>query len=667
MTRQKCSLVNMLNRSIHLKLKIIHIKYSLLGLLAVAIAVLYLKQFYSFIFLTLFIFLGILLSIIFRNNSHQSVERFAANLNPKILSVLFFLSISLLLLSLLLGTNIKTIPFYLLLSLCASILGTEIICQNNNNNNNILLFKIYILCLIVFLSNQIVFPLGIGGADSYKHLSTIQGIVDGGYILPEYVYSFTPLHHLLISISSEISLLNYKILYYILGAFVMSLCTLVLYLIGKTFISERVGLLSALIYPYNDYILFWSSHPAQLTYLMPLMCFLFWAFLLKSKKNSVGYSIIALTLIIAIIFSHHYSSFIIFLILISFLISDSFINKKYKLANNIYIGLILFLIVSLFSHWVFYSNLINTFSEIIDNYFTTLVGLIKLDSSYIAPSSDYDRISLNLIFLNTIGSSLLLMLSSYIFFDLFRKPSHFRYVTTIWMLCTFSLIGLGVFFHFQWLLPNRLYVFLQLFCLIFLASQALNQLSNLNRKFIILYLLMIFSIVFFSSASTIAGFETSLFKGDQPYVKLYETPQELTAENWVESHIPPGIIMYPSRSLYPPDMYLVWAKESIHLLEEIPIYTTNNTINISAIYRGSFILFSMYDMQIGLPYYWGTGFWGGGGVIKLSNNNYNKLDSYKGLDLIYNTKIITVYYMAGEHQAKHKNTENLRARRIKPV
>ena len=129
MTRQKCSLVNMLNRSIHLKLKIIHIKYSLLGLLAVAIAVLYLKQFYSFIFLTLFIFLGILLSIIFRNNSHQSVERFAANLNPKILSVLFFLSIRYYYYHYF-WTNIKTIPFYLLLSLCASILGTEIICQN---------------------------------------------------------------------------------------------------------------------------------------------------------------------------------------------------------------------------------------------------------------------------------------------------------------------------------------------------------------------------------------------------------------------------------------------------------------------------------------------------------------------------------------------------------
>jgi len=629
-------------KSLSYNLTIDRVKYISIAVLTICIVILYLKHFYSFIFLALFTLFGLFLSIAFKDNSPQSSIKRPSFSDIRIPSIFFFLLISLLSLSLLWGINTKTTLFYVIIALCVFLLGLEIMYFPKKSR--FILIKIYILCLIVFLSNQIVFPLGIGGADSYKHLTTIEGILEFGRILPEYVYSFNPTHHLLISISEILSDVNYRTLYYVTGSFLMSLNTLIVYLIGRVYISERTGLISALIYPFNDYILFWSSHSAQLTYLIPLMCFLYWAFFNRTK-NLIGYNLIALILIISVIFCHHYSSIILIFLLLAFYINDIFLSKRYRLTGNNYTILFSFLLVSLFAHWIFYSDLIYKFSMITDKYLDTLIGLATSDYSYVTQSSYYDNLSLTFIFQNTIGTCLLLMLSSYGLFNLFNKNNRLKYLLTIWMLITASLIVLGIFFHFPWLLPNRIYVFLQLFCLTFLASHALNQLCNrANWALIILFLVMLSLAAFFSAASTIAGFETSLFKWDEPYIKLYEEPQELSAEGWTEYYIPSNIIMYPSKSIYPPNLYSAWFKKSIHYVEGLPIYNDNYTINISAIHYQSFILFSNNDMHIGIPYYKKISSWGGSGAgSKLSKDSYTRFCDSKKFNLIYDNKLIAVF------------------------
>jgi hypothetical protein len=150
---------------------------------------------------------------------------------------------------------------------------------------------------------------------------------------------------------------------------------------------------------------------------------------------------------------------------------------------------------------------------------------------------------------------------------------------------------------------------------------------------------------FFSAASNVAGFETSLFIGDTPYIKLYEVPQELSAEGWTEYYIPSNIIMYPSKSIYPPNLYTAWFKKSIHPVEGIPIYSDNYTINISAIRNQSFILFSNNDIHIGIPYSNKKISWGGSGAgVKLSKDSYIKLNYSKKFNSIYNNKLIAVFY-----------------------
>lgn len=93
------------------------------------------------------------------------------------------------------------------------------------------------------------------------------------------------------------------------------------------------------------------------------------------------------------------------------------------------------------------------------------------------------------------------------------------------------------------LLPDRLYPFLQLFGLVFLASGGI--LWILNRKTIqkrkLKFISVIFLIVclsFFSCSSTIAGFETSPFTGDEmAYYKLYKTPQETLSDGWISEYV----------------------------------------------------------------------------------------------------------------------------------
>ena len=157
----------------------------------------------------------------------------------------------------------------------------------------------------------------------------------------------------------------------------------------------------------------------------------------------------------------------------------------------------------------------------------------------------------------------------------------------------------------------------------------------------IVVILIIF-LSFFSLASRISGDETSLFMGDVAYWKLYETPFERHADNWIGSYLSNNSTVNRSWSFRCP-----LSNVSYGLLPIKEISNQNKKeyfIDTQNITDDSFILFSKFDTTIGFPYEKrATGKYhiGSGSFIKLNTNVIRLLDNY---ERYYDNGMVNIYH-----------------------
>ena len=158
------------------------------------------------------------------------------------------------------------------------------------------------------------------------------------------------------------------------------------------------------------------------------------------------------------------------------------------------------------------------------------------------PPMGYDKLPLISLFENTLGSSLLVLVSVMGFCSCIKKRSWFGDFTILNGILLSILLGMGILFSFVFFLPDRIYPFLQIFCLVFLGATGILWLYNAvpSRKWSIIVgciCILIVLMSFFSLASIINGFETSPFVDGVAYARPYTTSQDLSYGNWRASFI----------------------------------------------------------------------------------------------------------------------------------
>jgi hypothetical protein len=188
---------------------------------------------------------------------------------------------------------------------------------------------------------------------------------------------------------------------------------------------------------------------------------------------------------------------------------------------------------------------------------------------------------------------------------------------------------------------------MQLFGLIFLASATLTAIHAKAKRYrvlLVIYAILLLLLPFFSAGSTISGFETSIFVGDQPYIKLYDTPQEKYSKIWIENYAPQDFIIYPSGSIYPNSLYGSYREDSSHSKERLPLSIEGNLL-LNDFSNNSVFLFSTFDILSGFGYEpTGSFSMGSGVVIRLDSDEYYKLNSFKEMEKVYSNNITYVYY-----------------------
>jgi len=565
----------------------------ILVLLFLAIIAILQLHYYSILFPVLFGILGLIIFIVidWLSDSHLKENgEIGPDKSPSkncnlpvsfnILTILFLSLFSLSLFSLFLEEYTKTVAYYLCISLCAGILIIEILRYRTLIQGYGILLKATLLSINILFANHLIFIHGISLPDLGLHFNIfVRSILDTGHLSnnPIGPYGIFSIHHIF---ASEIAIMtgyNPLSIYLLFGSFIVAIGVLFVFIIGKRFVNFQFGLVAAVLFTCLDYYLMYGEHPEHQAYNygFALICFTIILYTYRFQKPAFyilfAFSAVAMTL------THHLSAAIVFVTVSSLVIIDIYhsIQKRNLSIPSKYIAVTVSLL--LFCALIFVSNnnpvqyVISVFKPYFMDTYSLVANLLVAPSPiapvpatlvpvtpapvtsvpvtippppYVPPTG-YDKLSLITLFENTLGSSLLVLISIWGFCSCIKKRSWFGDFSILNGMILSVLLGLGILFSYVFFLPDRLYPFLQIFSLVFLGAFGilwLHDAAPSGKKTLAVgcICILVTMMSFFSLASIIDGFETSPFVGDEvAYPKLYTTSQDVSFGAWSNSFILP--------------------------------------------------------------------------------------------------------------------------------
>ncbi len=616
------TVTNSLRHSIYLYLYK-HSEYFFLLIFISILLFVYHMQNFSFLFMTLSAIIGLTLYIILQNRRNKNENTVlppshaASRTLRHATSIVFFVCYALSMLSLLQGTYSKSTWYYIFIAICTATVASEILLVNTERRGMFNLVKSFLIVLNITLSNQIVFPQGIALSDFGIHFNgVVLPILETGGLSSAGKYQSFPCHHILSAMTTLSSSADPKMTYLCVGGFLICSGILFIYLIGKKFVSLKFGLFTAVLFTSLDYYIMYGSHPEHQAYNYAFSVILLALILYFYASRDRRFLLLCMVTMTVMIFTHHFSAMIILILVGSLLFVETFqryTDPQYRIC----LWPILYAYgIILFAQWVYYSELLGSFVSIIEGYSEAFQDV----SGNVVGQIVYDQLLLSTIFVNTLGSSILLLLAVIGFVVYFkRRPLFGQFVMVIAVMLSL-LLGVGMVFKQVALLPDRLYPFLQVFALVFLAAEGLNFLLGSIKPYMLKFV-GVFSIImilsFFSCSSTIAGFETSLFVDEHlSYPKLYTTAQETDFNQWSADHV----------------------AEGTYSMLRLPL-TREGTISLADIPAGAILPYNRLYLKTGFIRSYG-GHMGQYTFVKIASGEAEKLDSF---DRVYHNGVVITY------------------------
>jgi hypothetical protein len=520
--------------------------------------------------------------------------------SSRILTILFLIFFALSFLTFFQGEYTKSVAYYLCIALCAGILILEIFTYRTRVQGYGILLKSVLLSLNIVFANHLIFVNGISLPDFGLHYGTfVRSILETGHISSSTIgyYNVFSLHHIFASENAIITGYDPLPVYQIFGSFILAIGVLFVFLIGKRFVNFRFGLVASVLFSCLDYYLMYGGHPEHQAYSFGFAVIGFTIILYTYRFQKPAFYVIFVLSAVGMFLSHHLTATLVFVTAFSLLIIDiwqTLQTRKFSLPSAVMVVVMSLLLVGALSA-VSDNNPIQYANSVLSPYFMdtyTLLGnsfgaltpvshilvtnaqgtstqgtstqgtsaqgtstqgtstqgipvaSVSVTPPYVPPTG-YDKLPLLTLFENTLGSSLLVLVSVWGFCSCIKKRSWCGDFFVLNGILLSILLGLGILFSYVFLLPDRLYPTLQIFCLVFLGSYGILWLHNAapsgKKVFAVGCICILVAMMsFFSLASIINGFETSPFVGDSvAYPKLYTTSQDVSFGTWSTSYILP--------------------------------------------------------------------------------------------------------------------------------
>jgi|GEM_PF-3332599 len=535
-------------------------------------------------------------------------------------SMLFFLFTGFSLLVLVPDSYGRSVLYNVLVAASAAMIAVRIGLIADFRNVPSTLAHILVLAANLFGSNQLVFPFGIGGSDAPTHIDVlVKPILATGHVpgtVPcgfGFDYEAFPAHHLLAVAGTLLGGMDPARSYYAMALPGAITCVVVVFLLVRRVSTARAGLFAALVLSGSSYFVYWASHAAPLSHAAVPIGFLLYGALRMSRGLDPRFVILSVPFSISLVFTHPYSSTLFIAVLIGLIVARVSVGGPRRIPWGALATLVVFLTVLLL-HWIYYSCQLSEAGRLAAQYVRIITSEPEL-----SPPAVYDRLPLSDILINTLGDSILVSLGVLGLLKVLSREGATRKAFLLGPALTLvSLAIIGLLSNLAYLLPNRMYVILQFVGLAPLAGYALgsrgkpppggssppqrrSRLPPVSRRVTaVAVALVVAFFVFMSTASNIAGFETSAFTGNRPYVKLYVTTSEAQSVQWLCRYVAGPDTVRISLSVSAFIVHELQACLKLHngTTNEL-LVTEDGRIDVNRTAPGSMILFSRFDFQPG--------------------------------------------------------------------
>jgi len=303
-------------------------------------------------------------------------------INKKISIIIFFWSVILFCLNLQnnYSDDLKITLFWISI---AFILGIVLYQIFYLKNNQFVLFEIIIIYFLLHLVYQIGY-YGLRGSDSYRDYDFLKTIINNHYIIIQAIdidVSGWPLIHIWASFISIITKIEPLIIAKILPSFIGSIITISIYLfISNIYKNKKAALLACLLFGTIPQFVSFEALFVRESY--ALYFFIFFLYILYVAKQRDDNYLLALSIILipVVVLAHHFTSFMLVIFLLIFIISSKIIPYLYRKKiipylfredanlhfSKIYINVIfILLMIAALLYWFYFTpNIIDSFFKI---------------------------------------------------------------------------------------------------------------------------------------------------------------------------------------------------------------------------------------------------------------------------------------------------------------
>lgn len=293
-----------------------------------------------------------------------------SKINKKLSSIIFFICLVLAIISYLTYPDSfgRPLIFFILVALAITILIGEIL-YFENQNVYFTLFKIMLLALVIRLIPLTMIP-GFYFDDPMYHEAFTYSIIKNNHIPLNTSYSPFPLMHTLLSFIMLESGIGFKFSALSITFLQSTLIILIIFLIGRITLNERLGLVSAALFSFLDVIIGYGIKGAFPTTfaIFPIVIIIY---LLFRKNNSI-INLIFVLLLFAVVISHSLSALFLLSFLLAFSVMRFFFTKINKFNKLNASAILLFSIITV-SYWMYNAEFI--FSRFLNMIFMKESGV----------------------------------------------------------------------------------------------------------------------------------------------------------------------------------------------------------------------------------------------------------------------------------------------------
>ena len=578
--------------------------YFIVFALFVLFALVIMLKSYGYMSLTIFIILGISIFIIASNKFIQFPDTIIRTRKTflYVCLILFFVSFAFSIGYLLFFESLysKSLWYYFFIGICTSTIFIISVSIGDNSIKRLLPYLTIVLGLNIFLSNFIVFPNGVyaSGDTHYQIYNLILPILENGNVPSGLSYSYFPIHQIFVASLATITGIEPIFLYMSAISLLYAASALFIYLSINRAVGSRFGITAMLLFITAPNIFYHATHAYQFSYALPLGIILIYITMILTipndyKKNQnlpqnrVSWAIMRIIFIGVIIWTHQFTSTIILVLIVILGATNYIISKRNANALHFFYSIILMYIVMILGHWLYVSHSISSLVNIFEIYTSSLGTAENYQVAYSNPTRFLRP--LWLIFLDTSGRGIVMMFATMGFLYGVWKKNTYVFIWFTLGAFIFTLVSFGSYISMPILLGSRLLSFFEALSVIYLATFGIMFLiEKFGTKGLIFCSILLFITPILSLGSTVAGVETSLFLGDQPNIKFYDTLSDLQYRNWIKNMAPENSTVRVSESWVP--QYT----DNARIYDQLPI-NDQDQVTDNVLIFGEYIVLNKHD------------------------------------------------------------------------